>query len=184
MRKFLVVALSGASAGLVLGLWVGSVATRSLPGPEGDGPSRTQYQGRETGFWLRQLKDSDPIYRQEAIQALEKIGPGESSVVPALAGMLKDRVALVRVGAANALRAIGPEARPILPSLLAALSDDNQFVRANAIATLGKIGPENEAVQAALIKATKDESIPVRRLALGALGAMGPGAKGFLPAVR
>jgi len=61
-----------------------------------------------TSFWIRQLQDRAPAFRQQAIQALELIGPKEEAVVPALAGMLKDRNTGVRVGTAVALRRIGP----------------------------------------------------------------------------
>src|SRR5262249_50737258 len=152
MRKFLLGALSGAIFGIPVGASLEWSLNRRFPESFADDQAEVIYQGRSTGSWLRQLEDRDPVYRLEAVQAFEKIGPRAEGVVTALGGLLKDLDPLVRVGAAGALRRLGPEARPALPLLLVAVEDENQFVRANVAAALGLIGRDDGAVLVALAK--------------------------------
>src|SRR5438067_5540633 len=131
MRRFLLGMLSGALLGMPLGVTMGWFLKDPVAELSAQDHEHPLYQGRSAASWLRQLEDRDAISRLEAVQALEKIGPGAEGVLPALSGLLKDSDATVRVAAAGALRRLGPAARPVLPALLAALADDNQFVRAN-----------------------------------------------------
>src|SRR5438105_11046454 len=118
MARLIFCLLSSFVVGLALGLWAGSSALlASMPSADG-GSAEAVYQGQPTCFWIRQLQDNDPAFRQQAMQALEQIGPQEEAVVPALASMLKDRNAGVRMGAALALRRLGSEAGSAVPALI------------------------------------------------------------------
>src|SRR5207253_1851196 len=131
LRTFMFGILSATIPCLALGVWAGSHPCLELQQSDKE---EAVYRGKPTSFWIVQLEDHDPTYRQDAVQALEKIGPLELSVVPALGRMLKDRDPLVRVGAARALGQFGTEAQPALAALLATLDDDNHFVRNNIVA--------------------------------------------------
>jgi HEAT repeat protein len=184
MSRLILCSLSSFVVGLALGLWAGSsptLASKSCP----DGASaEALYQGQPTSYWIRQLHDRAPAFRQQAIQALELIGPKEEAVVPALAGMLKDRNAAVRMGAALALRRLGPEARSAVPELIAALKDENQHVRFDAVRALGSISPQDEAVVAALIAMLHDASPIVRARTIKTVAEIAPHSQDVLAAVR
>jgi HEAT repeat protein len=137
MRAFLFGVTSGTIAGLALGVWLGSSPVFPLSEWREYAQGEAFYHGRPISSWLLQFEDRDPIYRQEAIQALETIGARGEGAVAALAAALKDRVAVVRICAAGALRRLGPDARPALPALLTALEDEDALVRTNAAAALG-----------------------------------------------
>ena len=157
---------------------------RPFPEFSVDDEEQPMYQSRSAGFWLRQLDDHDPMYRVEAVQALEKIGSRMEGVVAALGGMLKDSDPLGASVPRGHSVGSAPKLWPALPALLAALEDGNQFVRANAAAAVGPIGQEDPEVLTALAKAVKDPGSAVRRLALGSLQAIGPKAAGVLDSVR
>src|SRR5438128_8141211 len=162
MSRLILCSLSSFVVGLALGLWAGSSPTLTLK-PSADGASEEAlYQGQPTSFWIRQLQDRAPAFRQQAVQALELIGPKDEAVVPALAGMLKDRNAGVRMGAALALRRLGTEARSAVPELIATLQDENQHVRFDAVCALGSISPQAKAALAALIAMLHDPRPLVR----------------------
>jgi HEAT repeat protein len=183
MARLILCLLSSFIVGLVLGLWAGSSASlASKPSADGAG-EESLYQGQPTSFWIGQLQDRAPAFRQQAIQTLELIGPKEEAVLPALAGMLKDRNTGVRLGAAVALRRIGPAAGSAVPELSAALHDENQHVL-NAVCALGSISPQDEAVVAALTAALHDTSPMVRVRILKTLAESAPGSQAALAAVR
>jgi HEAT repeat protein len=167
--------LMGAIPCLALGLWVGSyLSSESQEAGEGE----AVYRGKSIRFWLLQLEDYDPHYRQAAVQAL---GP---SVVSTLGRMLQDRDPLVRVDAAIALRRFGAEAQPALAALLAALDDENLLVRCNVVPALGGMDTQDPAIMAALTKAIKDPCAAVRLIAVKTVGEIGPGAKDAVPVIR
>src|SRR5438128_6044438 len=114
MRTHLIGALVGIILSLALGFWLGS--SPSLPFSEWreNAQGEAFYQGRPASSWLWQFEDHDPMYRLEAVQALERIAAHDPSIIPTLGGMLKDRDKLVRVGVAGALRRLGAGARPAL----------------------------------------------------------------------
>jgi HEAT repeat protein len=169
MPKLLLGFLSSFVVGLAMGLWIGG-SPMFASNTSADGTSEEAfYRGRPTSFWIRQLQDRDPAFRQAAIQALELIGPQEQAVVPAVASMLKDGNVGVRMGAAFALGRIGPEAGPALPDLTTALQDKNRSVRLTVVGALGSIGPQDEEVRAALQGALQDDDAEVRRAAGKAL---------------
>jgi hypothetical protein len=80
-------------------------------------PATASVQGRLLRDWLEDLRDSDPRVRQEALDALDAMGPSNSLAVPELVQALKDDSSWVRLGAIRALGRIGPAAREALPAL-------------------------------------------------------------------
>src|SRR5207302_4817409 len=64
------------------------------------------YRGEPASIWLDQLQSRNPSFRQQAVQALQMIGPRDKRVVPALAGMLQDPSTDVRKSASFALRGL------------------------------------------------------------------------------
>jgi HEAT repeat protein len=152
-----------------------------LPGlPEGE----AVYRGQPASTWLDQLQARDPAFRQQAVQALQMIGPHDERVVPALAGMLQDPSADVRKSTAFALRCLGSEASGAVPSLVRALQDENRAVRLYAAHALRSMQPRDETVIVALLPMLQDESPLVRQTMLQFLGDLGPAGKIALPAVR
>jgi HEAT repeat protein len=76
------------------------------------------------------LKDPWWRVREESAKALERIGPGASAAVPALAAALNnDEHWHVRLASAWALGKIGPAAQTAVPALREALQDEARYVR-------------------------------------------------------
>jgi len=177
--------LSSFVIGLAVGLWAGSSSRLASQVSANGQKQEAVYEGRPAGFWVRQLQDRAPAFRQQAIQALEQIGPKDEAVVPALAGMLQDRNAGVRMGAALALRRLGPEAGSAVPALIAALKDENQHVRFDAVCALADISPHDEAVLAALVATLQADPSPMVRVRiLKTLAEIAPGSSAGLSASR
>jgi HEAT repeat protein len=184
MARLILYMASSFVVGLALGLWAGSSSKLASQASANGTRHEAVYEGRPASYWVRQLQDRAPAFRQQAIQALELIGPKEEAVAPALAGMLKDCNAGVRMGAALALRRLGPEASAAVPDLIGSLHDENRHVRFDAVCALGDISPHDETVLAALIAALQDTSSIVRVRVLKTLAEMAPGSPAALAAVR
>lgn len=75
------------------------------------------------------LKDSDPIVRARAANAIGEIGIDAASAIPALLILLRNADEGSRIGACIALRGIGPAAEQATPALRQALDDPNKDVR-------------------------------------------------------
>jgi hypothetical protein len=163
VRKATLPFLSGGIIGMACGVFLGPSPTAPIwSAMEG----QVRYQGQPTTYWIAQLQDQDPCFRQQAVRALEQIGARDVKVVSALAGMLTDSSTAVRIGAAFALRRFGPEAVEAVPSLIHALQDRDGFVRINSAAALRSICPQDESVNAVIVPLVKDESPVVRRAIL------------------
>ena len=175
--------VAGVLCGLAVGMAVGAQFPFAILGAGAEGGEEAVYEGRPTSFWIRQLQDNSQAFRQEAVQALEHIGPGEEGVVRALAKMLNDPYVSVRLGTSMALLRFGPEARPALRELLRSVTDRDPFVRVYAVRALRNIGPSDE-ILGALCAALQDKHPVVRRVAVHSLGAFGPRAKVALPSIR
>jgi HEAT repeat protein len=116
---------------------------------------------------IRALKDSDYFVRQNAAEALGKIG--SDKVVGALIRALKDSDSYMRRNAAEALGKIGSD--KAVDSLILGLKDSDDFVRRKAAEALIKIGSD-KAVDP-LILALKDSDGYMRWNATEALGKIG-----------
>jgi beta-lactamase regulating signal transducer with metallopeptidase domain len=136
------------------------------------------YQGKPTRYWIQKLKDRDPTYRQQALQALEAIGRDDPSVVPALLESLKDRDGEIRFKTARILCDLGPLAKSAAPALIEALRlKGGAFygdVRPLAAKMLGEIGPDAKKAVPALLEMLKDEDAEARKEARDALKKIDP----------
>src|SRR5438132_2195363 len=100
--------LSGGVFGLICGLWAGSSPTLAWMSSADGQRAEAMYQGQPTSSWIGRLQDRSPNFRQQAVQALEHIGPKEPGVVSTLAAMLHDPSVGVRIASAFALRRLRP----------------------------------------------------------------------------
>lgn len=78
---------------------------------------------------IKALEDQDEGVREEAAQAIEKIGIEAHVAVPPLIKVLKDKNESVRKKAEKALYEIGPATKDEVPALIDALKDQDAYVR-------------------------------------------------------
>jgi HEAT repeat protein len=140
------------------------------------------YQGKLLSAWIEQLTDRSATARQEAAEALGKIGPAAKPAVGPLIAALADSDDAVRDAAAEALAAFGKDA---VAPLVAALKHTDANVRRGAAAALSNMGPAaRDAVEPLVTLLKNDADADVREAAIRALGAIGPDAKTAAPALR
>ncbi len=140
------------------------------------------YQGKPLSAWVEQLTDRSATARQEAAEAIGKIGPAAKSAVGPLLAALGDTDDTVRDAAALALAAFGKDA---VGPLTAALKHADANVRRGAAAAIGRIGPGAKDAVTPLVAVMKnDADSDVREAAIRALGSIGPDAKAAAPALR
>jgi RNA polymerase sigma factor (sigma-70 family) len=167
--------------------------------PAGQGTGVVRYRGKPASYWLEQLRDRDPVYRQGAVDALGAMAEEDHSVIPALVAALDDRVGPVRYAAMRALSGVakeampallpmlqssrrsdrlraaqglfyfGAEGKPAIRPLLRLLGDKDAEVRAAVVETLGNVASPDTAVIPPLVRALGDESDDVRGRAVNAL---------------
>src|SRR5947209_20248855 len=68
------------------------------------------YRGRSLGAWVEQLSDRSALARQEAAEALAKMGPAARPALGALVAALGDTDDAVREAASEALSSFGKDA--------------------------------------------------------------------------
>src|SRR5262249_7575803 len=110
--------------------------------------------GKTLSEWVKALKEGDREAREQAANALAKLGPKAEAAIPVLLQALKGDDVTVQFKAGDALAAIGKAA---VPGLTEALKDSNVHVREHAAAALGKIGPEAKAALKVLIERMEDD---------------------------
>lgn len=103
----------------------------------------------EIPYLIEDLKNDNQKNRQQAIEALGKIG---EPAVPALIEALKDKDKRVRLGATQAIGNIGFKAKAVVPLLIETLHDSDQEVRQGASDALGRIGFGGEVAVPELIE--------------------------------
>jgi HEAT repeat protein len=119
----------------------------------------------------------DVTKRNEAFEALRRLGPQAKAAVLPLSEALKDPSSATRWRAAITLGCIGPEAKAAVRQLADALKDDYYPARYYAAFALGEIGPEVKTALPALNEALMREEIEyVRRGIATALSRVGPDA--------
>lgn len=101
------------------------------------------------------LQDQDLGMRQNAVEALTKLGPAAKEAVPTLIVALKDDDKVVRYQTVQALGTIGPAER-VVPALVAALTDKDPWFRMELAKVLGDLGPEAKEAVPTLKKALKE----------------------------
>jgi hypothetical protein len=84
------------------------------------------WNGRPIKNWI--LEYNDPATHDDAKAYLDKLGPEDKDLVPALIPLLKDEDPLVRRDAAMLLGQIGPEAKDALEPLSEAFVDPDKRV--------------------------------------------------------
>lgn len=111
--------------------------------------------------------------RQDAAEALIKIGKADDNVIAALIKNLSDKDSDIRKSAVESLGKIGKADDNIIEALIKCLSDEDLCVRKSAVEALGKIGKANNNAIDALIKSLSDEDSWVRKSAIEALVVIG-----------
>ena len=135
----------------------------------------TIYQGKPLSAWVEQLSDRSATARQEAAEALAKIGPSAKSALGPLVAALGDTDGVVRDAAAVALASFRKDA---VGPLIAALKARDPAVRRGAASALSFIGADARDAVGPLVTALKEDDDPdvLERVAY-ALGSLGPAAK-------
>jgi len=98
------------------------------------------YEGRPESYWLKMMKEPDPLDRRDAIVAFGKMPPDPKRVVPVLTKALQDEDSVVRFETARALGKMGAEARSAVPMLeKLEKSDPKAYVRKEAAKAITRI---------------------------------------------
>lgn len=121
-------------------------------------PRRVLYQGKPADYWLEQLQDRDPEYRELAFKALAGIAEVDHSLFWVILRSLGDKAPEVRATAVVGFRQIGAVA---LPFLSQAARDRDKETRILALRGLSSTGL-SEAIPV-LIPALKDPDRDIRR---------------------
>lgn len=135
------------------------------------------------------LGEQDPHVRQNAIEALGRMGPSARDAIPALVGMLKDNslLEIFRLDVVESLRKIAPDdeivAQAMIEFCVKVARHETRDDVSRAIRNLGKIGARTNAVVPALVAALSAKDIYVRQTAAEALGGIGPAARDAIPAL-
>jgi len=123
---------------------------------------------------LAALKDSDPLVRRDAAEALGDFGKAAKSAVASLIQALDDPDWQAQTGAIGGLGRIGEQREVVLPMLVKKLHDQNRIVRRCAGFALGDLG--GQAAFEALLKATDDPDDSVREAVFQSLKRIDPEA--------
>jgi HEAT repeat protein len=146
------------------------------------------YGGKPASFWLEQLKDANPNFRAEAIEALGHIAQKDKNLIPVVLASLNDTYN-VSLSAASALMNVGPD---VVPPLLEAMKHEPSPIGiCHAAGVISHFGPKAKAAIPFLIQVlrTKPGQIPAHEgystwyPAVSALGSIGPDAKPAIPAM-
>src|SRR5438105_1778064 len=118
MRNFIPGVLVGILAGGFLVAILGRGAEEKPAGNED-----ATYDRQPLREWLGQLQRSDPLYRQQAVTALQDIGARDQAITDALLRAARDEDPDVRILALNALGTLTPRIAAVTPVLIEALRD-------------------------------------------------------------
>src|SRR6266446_5070756 len=117
--------LAGLFLGIILGaLLVTFLNTHGTTGPDNAGTDEEpRYQGEPLTFWLAQMENSDPAYRQTAAIALGELGLHDDKVLEAVLKAAGDEDGDVRIMALTSLQRIRPRDPKTIDAFIAALRD-------------------------------------------------------------
>ena len=115
--------------------------------------------------------------REQAAEALGRMGPIARGAIPHLIERLADEEWQVRKAAATAFSRMGSVPEQVIPSLIAALADKEWQVRGAAAEAMTNIGLASAPAVRALSEALADEEWQVRSPAALALAIIGPPSK-------
>jgi len=141
------------------------------------------YKGKSVSSWLKQLKDTDPSYRADAVQALGSLAEKNQNLIPALMESLKDVAGVVREQAIVVLSPFAQKDRTVIPALLGSLKDEEKDNRVQAIRVLIPFAQKDKAIIPALMESLKDRDPGVRMYVLWALINLDPTADAAIPAI-
>ncbi len=140
------------------------------------------FRGKPASYWIKQLRDRDPKFRQDALIALGGIAEVDHSLIPFIvASLLGDREDGVRDTAANQLAQIVGE--PALALLVAALKDAKQHQRIWILATLDRMDALPRSAVPTLTALLKSPTEADRIGAAKVLGRIGHDAAPAVPAL-
>jgi len=132
----------------------------------------------------RALENNVPGMRPAVAQALERLGPIATNLIPGLTHLLRDSNADCRHGAVVALGWLGSRSGEAAPVLTELVTDENCVVRAAATQALEAIGEVSSATIGALCIGAQDNEQAVRAAAIRALGKLGVGWPEAVPPLR
>jgi HEAT repeat protein len=154
-------------------LLVGLIAAAPAPEPV--------LAGRPLREWVKDLADSNPLVREEAVEVLAEAGPAAKEAVPLLEKMLAAEPRTLRTRAAVALWRIAGQTRPAALALAEmARVGATPTARTQALQVLQQMGAGAAPAVPALVALVDDPESEVRRQALATLGMVGQAA---VPAV-
>lgn len=119
------------------------------------GDDEVYYQGKPASFWLKQLKDTDPSFRQNAAKALGYIGLKDQTLIPVLVECLKDADSEVRCQAIDSFGGPALKDKTVLTALMKSLKDSDPNVRWRAMSSLLYFDPPAKTARPAIIEAWK-----------------------------
>ncbi|MFM9057955.1 MAG: HEAT repeat domain-containing protein [Planctomycetaceae bacterium] len=123
---------------------------------------------------VRACGDADEQVREQAVAALEDLGPPPPAATGQLGDLVAHRDPLVAYWATTLLGRAGEDAATAVPVLVGCLeSTVDLAVRQRAAWALGKIGPAAAAARDALARAASAEDPRLARLAAEAIDALG-----------
>jgi len=130
--------------------------------------------------FLEGLKSEDFRACDEALEALDLVGPDGKEAVPLLIKVLadKNRTAQTRGSAAKVLGNIGVEAKAAVPALVAGLDDRDHDLQDWCVFALGSIGPEAKSATPRLVRMAKEGNARVSKATKEALAKIDPQAVG------
>ena len=133
-----------------------------------------------TEIFAEALGDPDPTIRQNACDAIARLGPAAKAAMPELEALLNDQDASMRRFAADMLGTIGDPAAT--DPLIAALDKEtDSFARGTIIGALGDLGSPKTVEPLVRILESKGKD---RLCAVWALGCIGPVAHEAIPALE
>jgi HEAT repeat protein len=147
-----------------------------LTGASAHAADEALYAGKPLSFWLAELKSSDPLIREEAIEVLTDAGTAAKSAVPQLEALLKDEQRSVRIRAGMALWKIAGQTKPAVAALTESLRDANAAARAQALRSLAQIGAAAVSSTPAILELVDETDALVRNQAIQTLQNFGPAA--------
>jgi RNA polymerase sigma factor (sigma-70 family) len=119
------------------------------------------YQDKPASYWLKQLKDRDPTFRQKAIEAVGGLAEVDRSLIPVLIDCLKDP--WISDQAARRLGNIGPPAEAAIPALIETVRSERPGIDyRSAIGALYQIDPHGKKSIPLLTPLLRDSDESVR----------------------
>src|SRR5262245_23988743 len=138
------------------------------------------FAGRSLDAWVADLKDPNPLVREEALEVVARLGADARPAADAVRKLLDDPLLTTRLRASLALWKIERKVEAALPALAAAARDPNQTTRLLVLDALEEVGPEAKDAARVLIEFLGDADFTLRNRAVTTLARLGPDA---LPAL-